>query len=137
METGSGRPPPKPGNSRNRIGTEPCYSRSPQWCSTGEGAKIHKSCKREVTSRGKERSYGSIDKWIGVVLAANGKVVGIPFHSDAVLVVDPETNTAGTTSLTVAGTAISKYNSGVLAANNLIYAIPFFADNVLVIDMGC
>ena len=71
------------------------------------------------------------------MLAANGKVVGIPSTSDAVLIIDPETNTADTATLTGIGTERPNYLGGVLASNGKIFGISFNADNVLLIDSGC
>ena len=44
-------------------------------------------------------TFGSLSgagKWSGGVLAPNGKIYGIPFHSTEVLEIDPETKTATT-----------------------------------------
>ena len=36
------------------------------------------------------------EKWIGGVLAANGKILGIPYSAESVLEIDPVTRTAET-----------------------------------------
>jgi len=64
-------------------------------------------------------------RWEGGVLAPNGKIYGIPFESDSVLIIDPETNTANTdiSGLTTANAKCCK-----------IYGIPSNSDIVLIID---
>ena len=76
-------------------------------------------------------------KWGGGVLAPNGLIYGVPNHATTVLIIDPNTETADTTSLQDAGAGSDKYHGGVLAPNGLIFAIPYSADSVLVIDAGC
>ena len=75
--------------------------------------------------------------WLGGVLTANGKVLGIPYASNSVLVIDPDTNTADTTSLAHVGFSNGKYRGGVLGPNGQVYAIPNYAESVLVINVGC
>lgn len=65
----------------------------------------------------------------GGVLAANGKIYGIPGASTTVLEIDPETNTA-----TTFGTLSGGWVGGVLAPNGKIYGIPNYNAPVLVID---
>ena len=63
------------------------------------------------------------DKWIGGVLAPNGKIYGIPYSSTSVLTIDPATNSANTAAITgLAG--VTKWKGGVLAPNGKIYAVP-------------
>lgn len=38
----------------------------------------------------------SVDKWIGGVLAANGKIIGIHYAAETVLEIDPKARTATT-----------------------------------------
>ena len=71
------------------------------------------------------------DKWIGGVLAPNGKIYGIPYDSTSVLVIDPATNTTSTFG-SLSGT--DKWTGGVLAPNGKIYGIPRDSTSVLVID---
>ena len=72
-------------------------------------------------------------KWLGGVLAPNGKIYGIPRDSTSVLIIDPVTNTADTT--TIAGlSGTIKWEGGVLAPNGKIYAIPRNSTSVLIID---
>jgi len=70
-------------------------------------------------------------KWVGGVLAPNGKIYGIPFTSTTVLVIDPETNTTSTFG-SLSGT--TKWVGGVLAPNGKIYGIPYASTTVLAID---
>jgi hypothetical protein len=71
-------------------------------------------------------------KWIGGVLAPNGKIYGIPYDSSSVLIIDPETNQADTSITGLDGN--SKWAGGVLASNGNIYGIPYDSSSVLVID---
>jgi hypothetical protein len=73
------------------------------------------------------------NKWSGGVLAPNGKIYGIPYSSDAVLVIDTVAKTTDVSSMSGMLTS-SKWAGGVLASNGRIYAIPFNAPNVLVIN---
>ena len=72
-------------------------------------------------------------KWVGGVLAPNGKIYGIPHDSGTVLVIDPITNTVDTFGVLPGG---SKWVGGVLAPNGKIYGIPFNSGTVLVINTG-
>lgn len=72
-------------------------------------------------------------KWVGGVLAPNGKIYGIPFDSTSVLIIDPVTNTFDTTTI-IGLTGTSKWIGGVLAPNGKIYGIPFNSTSVLIID---
>ncbi|HNF17359.1 MAG TPA: putative Ig domain-containing protein, partial [Leptospiraceae bacterium] len=79
-------------------------------------------------------AFGSLagtGKWVGGVLAPDGKIYGIPFDSTSVMELDPAANTAGTFG-SLAGTA--KWTGGVLAPNGKIYGIPTDSTTVLVID---
>jgi hypothetical protein len=48
------------------------------------------------------------DKWIGGVLAANGKIFGIPYAAESVLEIDPATRTASTFGVVCASASASK-----------------------------
>ena len=62
-------------------------------------------------------------KWLGGVLAPNGKIYGIPLDATSVLIIDPASNTANTTAITgLSGR--EKWIGGVLAPNGKIYGIP-------------
>ena len=73
------------------------------------------------------------EKWIGGVLAPNGKIYGIPASSTTVLEIDPVTKTA-----TTFGNLPGSWNwyGGVLAPNGKIYGIPFDSTTILEIDVG-
>jgi hypothetical protein len=73
------------------------------------------------------------NKWIGGVLASNGKIYGIPFNSSSVLIIDPKNNTADTTTISGLG-GNGKWLGGVLAPNGKIYGIPYNSSSVLIID---
>ena len=72
-------------------------------------------------------------KWIGGVLAPNGKVYGIPYNATVVLIIDPVTDTADTTTITGL-TGSNKWLGGILAPNGKIYGIPYNSTVVLIID---
>ena len=74
-------------------------------------------------------------KYGGGVLAPNGKIYCIPSNATNVLIIDPTTNTADTTTITGL-TGTNKYSSGVLAPNGKIYGTPFDSTNVLQINTG-
>jgi hypothetical protein len=78
-------------------------------------------------------------KWFGGVLAPNGNIYGIPDQSTTnnVLIVDPKTNTADTSSIT----GISSlprgphgWKSGCLHPDGKIYCAPYTSQTVLIID---
>ena len=79
--------------------------------------------------------FGSLstsqNKWIGGVLAPNGKIYGIPFDSTQVLEIDPINQT---TNLFGSLSGDQEWFSGVLAPNGKIYGIPFDSNQVLEID---
>jgi hypothetical protein len=72
-------------------------------------------------------------KWAGGVLAPNGKIYGIPSDATSVLIIDPTTNTADTTTITGL-TGIGKWVGGVLAPNGKIYGIPWGISYALILD---
>jgi hypothetical protein len=78
--------------------------------------------------------FGSLSdtyKWIGGVLAPNGKIYGIPSNSTQVLEIDPATQT---TTLFGSLSGTGKWIGGVLAPNGKIYGIPRNSTQVLEID---
>ena len=70
-------------------------------------------------------------KWIGGVLAPNGKIYGIPNAATQILEFDPAT---GTTNLIGSLSGTSKWYGGVLAPNGKIYGIPLNATQILEFD---
>lgn len=76
-------------------------------------------------------SVNSSEKWIGGVLAKNGKIYCIPHYASEILVIDTTTDTA-TTIPTESGNL--KWFGGCLAPNGKIYCIPHTSSKVLVID---
>ena len=76
------------------------------------------------------------NKWSGGVLAPNGKIYGIPEGSTSILVINPVTNKASTTAITVTeGSSLAgTWRGGVLAPNGKIYGIPAGANKILEID---
>ena len=69
-------------------------------------------------------------KYIGGVLAPNGKIYCVPRNATQILVIDPTDNT---TELFGSISGTSKYYGGVLAPNGKIYCVPLNATQVLVI----
>ena len=83
------------------------------------------------TNDGIRTLFGSLtgtNKWVGGVLAPNGKIYGIPFDSTQVLEIDPITQT---TALFGSLTGENKWYGGVLAPNGKIYGIPLGSTQVL------
>ena len=79
-------------------------------------------------------TFGSLSgsrKWVGGVLAPNGKIYGIPNDSTQVLEIDPTTQT---TSLFGNLSGGGKWYGGILAPNGKIYGIPHSSTQVLEID---
>ena len=55
-------------------------------------------------------------------MAGDGKVYGIPYNAESVLIIDPAAGTTDTSSMTVmAGNG--KWNGGVLAADGKVYGM--------------
>ena len=78
--------------------------------------------------------FGSLSgtlKWVGGVLAPNGKIYCVPYSSTQVLEIDPVTNTT-TLSGSLSGTV--KWIGGVLAPNGKIYCVPLDSTQVLEIS---
>ena len=72
-------------------------------------------------------------KWVGGVLAPNGKIYCLPRGSSSVLIIDPATDTGDIT--TIAGLSGSdRWSAGVLAPNGKVYGIPFNSTSVLILD---
>ena len=81
-------------------------------------------------------TFGSLSgtaKWVGGVLAPNGKIYGIPHNSTTVLEIDSVAQTT-TTFGSLSGTF--KWAGGVLAPNGKIYGIPIDSTTVLEIANG-
>ncbi|EGD75195.1 hypothetical protein PTSG_06848 [Salpingoeca rosetta] len=80
-----------------------------------------------------------LSKWSGGVLAPNGLIYAMPSNAESVLIIDPSTNTADSTTIPSVfldddTTMKTKWVGGVLADNGLIYGIPYSALSVLIID---
>ena len=80
-------------------------------------------------------TFGSLSgntKWVGGVLAPNGKIYGIPRDSTSVLEIDPVNQT--TSLFGSLSNSSTKWAGGVLAPNGKIYGIPRGSTQVLEID---
>jgi hypothetical protein len=98
---------------------------------SGTITNIQKTKKADITTISGLSS--TTTKWVGCILAPNGKIYFIPRNETYVLIVDPNTNTIDTTSITgLNGT--DKWAGGVLAPNGKIYCSPYNSTNVLIID---
>ena len=76
-------------------------------------------------------NFEGSEKYIGGVLAPNGKIYCIPVNSTQILVIYPSNDTtflSGNFSGTV------KWQGGVLASNGKIYCVPRNSTQILVID---
>ena len=89
----------------------------------------------EITTITPTNALAASGKWVGGVLAPNGKIYGVPHTATNILVINPANNSASTTeiNITLASTA-AKWQGGVLAPNGKIYYVPHVATNILVID---
>jgi len=77
------------------------------------------------------------NKWYGGVLAPNGKIYCVPGAATSVLIIDPQTDIADTSTISdipLTGGPSPDWLGGVLASNGKIYCIPWEASNVLIID---
>lgn len=74
---------------------------------------------------------GASSRWVGGVLAPNGRIYGMPFNVETILEIDPEAGTARTFG-SFPGT--NSYVGGVLGPDGFIYGIPLQANRVLRID---
>lgn len=79
------------------------------------------------------------DKWVGGVLAMDGKIYCVPSSYTSVLIYDTYLGPGGRTydTTTLVGNGIvgnSGWFGGVLAPNGKIYCIPYNATNVLIVD---
>ena len=75
--------------------------------------------------------FGSLSgsvKWVGGVLAPNGKIYGIPANSTQIVEIDP---VAQTTALFGSLAGGDKWIGGVLALNGKIYGIPRNSTQIL------
>ena len=73
-------------------------------------------------------------KWWGGVLGPDGKIYGIPFNSQTILIIDPVAGTATRTNMGANLTGSSKWSGGVLGPDGKIYGIPYTSADILVID---
>eukprot|EP01052_Picozoa_sp_SAG31_P063547 SAG31_NODE_22470_length_524_cov_4.200000_1_plen_141_part_01 len=72
------------------------------------------------------------------VVGGDGKIYGIPWGADSVLIIDPATETADTTSISGVASGDGKWFGGVLGGDGKIYGIPRNVDSVLTISVvGC
>jgi hypothetical protein len=75
------------------------------------------------------------DGWYGGVLAANGRIYGIPFASNDVLVIDPGTDQVSTFPAGTTGSLL-KWWGGVLTPGGEVIGVPFRQDGILAIRTG-
>ncbi len=75
------------------------------------------------------------NKWTGSILSPdNGKIYGIPFAAQTVLIIDPAAGTATTSTMGATFSSTSAYNGGCLGANGRIYGVPNTVATILEID---
>merc|ERR1719329_350396 len=77
-------------------------------------------------------ALGDDSKWDGGVVTSEGKVVGIPFDSREVLLIDPEARTVELFGDLAA--ANSRWSGGVATLDGKVLGVPGDADQILLID---
>jgi hypothetical protein len=73
-------------------------------------------------------------KWIGGVLAPNGKIYCIPYGNNTFLIIDPVAGTATTNNFGLSFSGDNQYWGGVLGRDGKIYCIPYTATTIIIID---
>jgi hypothetical protein len=73
-------------------------------------------------------------KWVGGVLAPNGKIYCAPGGAESVLIIDPATNTTDRTTIAGLGTQGDKWSGGAVGRDGNIYFTPRHEGRVLVVD---
>jgi hypothetical protein len=106
-------------------------------CATNYGGRATVGCAigtgvDKVTSVGSSVLAGDF-KWQGGVLAADGRVFGVPYMSSSVLIFNPSTGSTDTGRIGGFAT-FAKWFGGVLSPTGKIFCTPFTAESVLVID---
>lgn len=91
-----------------------------------------------ISVTGWPSAAGSNFAWSGGVLAADGKILGIPYNAELILEIDPVSETASTTVGPSANRGLGlMYSSGARGPDNRIYGAPFRTDAVLRLDSEC
>ena len=80
---------------------------------------------------------GGAGKWASGVLAGDGKIYASPFDASSVLIIDPATNTADTTSIAGLPAQGTKWYDAALGPDGRVYMLPFSAEAVLTIGKPC
>ena len=72
------------------------------------------------------------NKWIGGVLAPNGKIYGIPYSSTNVLIIDPDSPVVDITALYGINVATATYSGSVLTAGTTLLSGLVIGDNIII-----
>jgi alpha-tubulin suppressor-like RCC1 family protein len=78
-------------------------------------------------------NFTSDAKWQGGVLGPDGKIYGIPWNVEDILIIDPEADSATLSNMGADLTSNFKWSGGVLGPDGKIYGIPFSAQDILII----
>ncbi|TKD50231.1 hypothetical protein [Sphingomonas baiyangensis] len=94
---------------------------------------------RETGLTGQPLGTGAVDeqKWHSTVVGMDGKIYGVPYNIDKVLILDPKAPDADKLELTNFGlnlSGIDKWVGGCLHPNGKIYCAPRSANDMLIID---
>ncbi len=81
-------------------------------------------------------SGGLGNKWQGGCLASDGKIYCAPATAQSVLIIDPISGTATTSSFGINLIGGSKYSGVVMGNDNKLYFIPSSAQNVMILDIA-
>jgi len=76
------------------------------------------------------------DKWIGGVLAPNGKIYCVPFNSADILIIDTVAGTATRSNMGANLSGSLKWFGGVLGTDGVLYGMPRDSTDILTIGTG-
>lgn len=80
------------------------------------------------------KQFETKSKWWGGVKGPDGRIYGIPYSAEDILIIDPRTNSATRSTLGETLQGGSKWASGCLGPDGKIYGVPYHASTVLIID---
>jgi hypothetical protein len=94
---------------------------------------IQKTRKADITTL---TGFAGTEQFYSSCLSLNGKIYCVPRSETYVLIIDPTTNTADTTTISGLPSSLRKWQGVTLAPDGKMYGIPQDSDSVLVIRPG-